>query len=90
MAACGLQPGRKVVQNDNFSSSQILQAIFFEKGSNENSVEYFSGGANARTMAKFAAAMIRELELLVKLLAFEKFDVRQELNFQLRIGSFIV
>lgn len=69
MAACGLQPGRKGSADSSCPADDHFVAS--------------EAAANAKTMAKFAAAMIRELEYM----SFEKFDVKKKPEFQLRIGE---
>lgn len=66
-------------------SSTYMAACGLQPGRKGSNEESFSEGANARTMAKFGAAMIRELEFM----KFEKFNVRTKPNFQLRIGKFV-
>merc|ERR1719450_1533607 len=48
----------------------------------ENEEEAFTKGQNARTMAKFAAAMIRSLQEM----DYEKFELQSVPDFKLRIG----
>ncbi len=50
------------------------------KNSLDSSTQLFSKGANARTMANFAAAMMRKLEEI----DYEKFNLDNAPDFQLR------
>ena len=71
MAACGLQPGKKT----SLDGRSLPVA-----GSQRKNSEPFSVEANTRTMANFAAAMMRALAEL----DFEEFALQRK--FQLRVG----
>ena len=83
MAACGLQPGRKG------SSDSAHAGAYGRLGSASSLISPKFGaappGVNARTMAEFAALMIRNL----KRMKFEKFEVKKKPDFSLRIGMLI-